>query len=169
VGRRLSDRQSPEVVEGEEEAVLRLESAEGTPERPMLELPLERAVVGRLGHDVELEDAAPTPGHPQCRPDDVAAKPGPECRRLPETVETAPRGEQRVLDGVGRVGVRSGDDLRHAEGRRQGRLDERAERVAVAGPGRLDQVDPTTGRVQCCLHVHECVAALDRFNLPVIV
>jgi hypothetical protein len=118
-------------MQREEQAVRRLQPLERATEHPPLECPVEIAVGCGCGQ-VELDDQTATARRAQGGPDHMTAEPCPERGRVAQSVEPAPGREQGLLDRVGGVRVRAGDDPGRPERRGEVRLDEVTERVAVA-------------------------------------
>jgi hypothetical protein len=120
-------------VEGQDEPVVILERRECSCHRPTFDCALQHPVRVRHRH-VQLDETATPAGCACRRAYDMSPEPRTEGSRIAEPIQPLPRREQRVLDGIGAVGMRARQDDRGAQCCRQMRLDQPAERVAVAAP-----------------------------------
>ena len=124
------------MVEGQEHAVVVLEPIEGSGQRPSGNDTI-KVIAGECERWVQLDDSTGPAGatDPGGRADDLATKPRRERIGFAQVVQSLPRGKERVLDGIGTIRRRAGQDRRRTDGGPKVRLDESAERIAVPAPG----------------------------------
>jgi hypothetical protein len=131
----LDNGEAPEVVEGQEHAIVVLEAIEGSGQRPSGDDAIE-VIGGECERWVQLDDptapagAADTGG----RTDDLATKPRRERIWFAQVVQALPRGKERVLYGIRTVRGRAGQDRRRTDGGPKMWFDESAEGIAIPAP-----------------------------------
>jgi len=127
------------VMDGQEDAVLRVEASEGPRQLPPVELTFER--VDRAGRvEVQLHKM-PSPAYgPRCRTNHDLAEPGPEQLRIAQAVEHLPGIQERVLDSVRRISLVARDQPCGTEGNEKVGLDETLKSPSVAAHGTFDQL-----------------------------